>query len=314
MRLDPPEELLARLVDAPAGVAIVGDDVAQARSTLEARGHLLHHVEADRWRLACAGVHFSPRRYAAARRGRLGHHLEVWECIDSTNLRARQAGAAGAPEGSVWLAEEQSAGRGRQGRTWICPVHAGLLFSLLLRPPRTSQAARQLLPLVAALAVCDALRDTTGADVRLKWPNDLWLEERKLAGVLVEARATQDAFAAVGCGVNCDVAPEVFRAHALRNAISLRQSVQELPAREQILADILAAVERRYAQWLEERTEELVQAWRSLDVLVGRDVRVDAPEGELRARAIGIADSGELLLRTATGATRRVVAGEVHLL
>jgi BirA family biotin operon repressor/biotin-[acetyl-CoA-carboxylase] ligase len=148
----------------------------------------------------------------------------------------------------------------------------------------------------------------------LKWPNDLWLEERKLAGVLVEARATQEPFAAVGCGVNLDVAPDVLTAHAVRNAISLRQSVQQLPGREQILADILVALERRYAQWLEERAGELLEAWRALDVLVGRDVRVRAPEGELRARAIGIADSGELLLQTASGAMRRIVAGEVHLL
>lgn len=348
MKLEPPEELLAQLVDAPDGTVLddsgdavpdesgdaVPDDlgaspgdssaavrphgagsVQAARRVLVERGHVICDLDARRARLECARVHFSPRRFAQAVRGRLGRRLEVWERIDSTNRRGLDGADAGAAEGSVWVAEEQTAGRGRRGHAWLCPPHAGLLFTLLLRPPRSGAGPLQLLPLLAALGVCEVLRGCTGADVRLKWPNDVWLGEHKLAGVLAEARSVQEARAVVvGCGLNLHVDAGWLRARGVARAGSLARWRHDLPPREVILADILAAVEQRYDHWTQGHDAELLETWRGLDVLIGRDVRAGVAGATLHARVLDISATGELVLRARDGTIHRLAAGEVHLL
>src|SRR6185436_14240945 len=115
---------------------------------------------------------------------------------------ARAGAERGAPHGTLWLAEAQSRGRGRQGRAWSCAPHAGLLVSWLLRDPFAAAVPATVLPLALGLGACEGLRRATGLDVRTKWPNDLWLGEAKLAGLLVEARPGAEAIAIAGFGMN----------------------------------------------------------------------------------------------------------------
>jgi len=158
--------------------------------------------------------------------GRPRRHFRV---TDSTNSRARELAEAGAPHGTVVTAEEQTAGRGRQGRAWNAPPGKALLYSAILRP---LDERHLLLPLAAPLAVCEAAEELNpDIECQIKWPNDIWIEERKLAGVLIEAHmpgrsssgdaASQDGWAVIGVGLNLTIAPGEFPSELRDTAISL---------------------------------------------------------------------------------------------
>src|SRR3954452_2264524 len=152
---------------------------------------------------------------AASSFGRPQRHFSR---TDSTNTRARELAEAGAPHGTVVTAGEQSEGRGRQGRVWTAPAGKGLLYSAVLRP---LDERHLQLPLSVPIAVCEAA-ESLRPDIacRIKWPNDVWFEERKLAGILIEARP-QDGWAVIGVGLNLSVAPDEFPAELRWPAISL---------------------------------------------------------------------------------------------
>jgi BirA family biotin operon repressor/biotin-[acetyl-CoA-carboxylase] ligase len=211
---------------------------------------------------------------------------------DSTSTVARTLAAAGAPHGTLVTAAQQRAGRGRQGRTWSAPPNRAILMSLVLRewPP--------LVPMVGALAVADV----AGAAATIKWPNDVLLGGRKLAGVLGETRP-QEGWAVLGIGVNVAVRVEDLPAELHDRAASLGL---EPAAIEPTLHALLRALERRLAQPLGAALEEL----RARDALRGRRVRWAQGEGV----ACGIDDDGRLLVRDDDAGAIALVAGEVHLL
>ena len=215
---------------------------------------------------------------------------------DSTNERARELALGGAPHGTLVTADEQIAGRGRQGRAWSAPARSGVLMSLVVRDLDERSAA---LPLAAAVAVCEALAPL---DCKVKWPNDIWLERRKLAGILVEGRP-QEGWAIVGIGLNVSTAPEQLPAVLRETATSLRIAGVERD-REEVLAALLGALER-----LGHPAEEVLPAWRERDALRGERVRWRDGEGE----AAGIDDGGALVVET-DGGRLTLGAGEVHLL
>jgi BirA family biotin operon repressor/biotin-[acetyl-CoA-carboxylase] ligase len=211
--------------------------------------------------------------------------------IGSTNARARELAAAGAPHGTIVTADLQTAGRGRQGRGWTTPAGQALAVSLVTRDPDP------LLSLRAGLAVADL----AGPDARVKWPNDVLLDGRKVAGVLVEGRP-QAGWAVVGMGVNAalDLAalPDDLRDRA--GTLGLRPP--DLP---QALAQLLEALEAR----LIEPPAATLAALRERDALAGRPVRWEGGSGT----AAGIAADGALLVRLDDGRELDLAAGEVHL-
>ncbi len=220
---------------------------------------------------------------------RLGRPRVHYRLTDSTNARARELAAAGAPHGTVVTAAEQSAGRGRQGRTWVAPAGRALLCSVLLRdPPR-------LLPLAAGVAVAEVV----GEQASVKWPNDVLLGGRKVAGILVEGRP-QQSWAVVGIGLN--VAVEEFPAELRSTAGTLGLDVSEV---EPALVRLLASLGR----WVDGEPAVVLEAVRARDALRGRSVRWNGGEGE----AAGIDDDGRLLVSGADGVVA-LEAGEVHLL
>ena len=206
---------------------------------------------------------------------------------DSTNERARALVAAWAPHGTLVTAGEQTAGRGRQGRAWTARPGASLLLSIVLR------GAGEALPLAAAVAVCDALPVPTA----IKWPNDVWIERRKVAGILVEGRP-QEGWAVLGVGVNVSDAPPV------EHATSLAREGVDLTV-EAVLERLLASVDG----WLTRPLHDVLAAWRSRDALFGKAVRWQDGSG----KGAGIDDRGALLVDTASGRVA-LDAGEVHLL
>jgi BirA family biotin operon repressor/biotin-[acetyl-CoA-carboxylase] ligase len=212
---------------------------------------------------------------------------------DSTNERAKQLAEAGAPHGTLVTADEQEAGRGRQGRAWTAPPGSAVLMSLVLRDLDERHA---LLPLAAAVALCEALP----VDAAIKWPNDVWIERRKAAGILVEGRR-QEGWAVLGIGLN--VTTGSFPPELADIATSLRLAGHETtPAA--LLPDLVAALDR----WLRAPPEAVLEAWRSRDALKGERVRWSDGEGI----ADGIDDSGALRVQTGDGPVT-LDAGEVHL-
>ncbi|HEX2233750.1 MAG TPA: biotin--[acetyl-CoA-carboxylase] ligase [Thermoleophilaceae bacterium] len=213
-----------------------------------------------------------------------------WRRTDSTNERARELASAGAPHGTLVTAGEQTAGRGRQGRAWNAPPGSAVLMSVVLRD------FDELLPLAAAVATCDAVP----LDCMIKWPNDVWAGERKLAGILAEARP-QEGWAVLGIGLN--VTTDEFPPELRDIATSLRLEGASADS-ETVLQGLLAALERR----LGEGAESILPAWRERDALKGRQVRWSGGEGI----AAGIDDSGALQVQTDDGLVT-LEAGEVHL-
>jgi BirA family biotin operon repressor/biotin-[acetyl-CoA-carboxylase] ligase len=209
---------------------------------------------------------------------------------DSTNLRARELALAGAPHGTLVTAGEQSAGRGRQGRTWTAPAGRALLMSVVVRDPPS------LLPLVAAVAVAEAC----GSEAQIKWPNDVLLSGRKVAGILVEGRP-QEGWAVVGIGLNVALREDDFPEELRERAIGMGLEPRDL---DRILADVLVALDRH----LHDANAELLGAWRERDALLGREITWTKGSGV----AEGVDDRGRLLVRTAEGVVA-LDAGEVHL-
>jgi BirA family transcriptional regulator, biotin operon repressor / biotin---[acetyl-CoA-carboxylase] ligase len=210
---------------------------------------------------------------------------------DSTNERAKLLAAGGAPHGTLVTADEQTAGRGRQGRLWTAPPRSAVLMSVVLRE------LDERLPLTAAVAVCDALP----VEAAIKWPNDVWIGGRKVAGILVEGRP-QQGWAVLGIGLN--VSSEDFPAELADTATSLRLAgLTRSP--ERVLRELLSSLDT----WLGAPPARVLEAWRSLDALKGEPVRWAGGEGV----ADGIDDSGALRVETSAGPVT-LDAGEVHLL
>jgi BirA family biotin operon repressor/biotin-[acetyl-CoA-carboxylase] ligase len=221
------------------------------------------------------------------RLGRPRLHLRV---AGSTNERARVLAAAGAPHGTLVTAAEQTAGRGRQGRTWTAPAGRALLCSVIVRePPR-------LLPLAAGIAVAQAVGD----EALLKWPNDVLVDGLKVAGILVEGRPAEH-WAVVGIGLNVALAETDFPPELRGRAGTLGLQADAIEPR---LATLLATLER----WIEAPEGDLLDAVRARDALLGVSVRWAQGSG----RGAGIDADGRLIVTTAD-AEVRLDAGEVHL-
>jgi BirA family transcriptional regulator, biotin operon repressor / biotin---[acetyl-CoA-carboxylase] ligase len=260
-------------------------------------------------------------RRAVLRPGGLWQALEVEDRVGSTNAELLARALAGAPEGLVLAAEEQSAGRGRMGRTWVCPPRASLTFSLLVRPA-VPPARRGWLPLLAGVAVASAVTAVTGVPTRLKWPNDVLTSvgagSAKLGGILAEAAG--DAVV-VGVGLNVSTEPGELPppGPGALAATSLRIAGSAAREREPLLTAILAGFERWYLAWRRAGGDPercgLRAEYTRMSGTIGRRVRAEQPGGQLLSGlAVGVDPDGRLLVRVSPDAELPVAAGDVvHL-
>lgn len=242
-----------------------------------------------------------------------------YRVADSTNTRARELVEAGAPGGTVVTAREQTAGRGRQGRVWTAPEGKALLYSAILQP---LDERHLLLPLSVPLAVCaaaEALRP--GVECQVKWPNDVWLDGRKLAGILIEARP-QDGWAVIGVGLNLTMAPEEFPPDLRQPATSLfaapegtrGKSRRSLPAVASAglppsPTTAAEALSRQLDRWVWAGRDDVLDEWRRRDGLFGREVSWEDGSGV----ADGIDGRGNLVVVVPSGDRVVLGAGEVSL-
>jgi BirA family biotin operon repressor/biotin-[acetyl-CoA-carboxylase] ligase len=246
----------------------------------------------------------------AARGGALGRPLHLVSRTTSTNDLAKQAARAGAPHGSAWVAEEQSGGRGRQGRPWLSPPGESLLFSVLLR---IESDPRWLPPVsvAAGLAVTEAVGvHAQNSRPLLKWPNDVLIGDRKVAGVLVEATATGRGAHAVVVGIGINVHTRAFPPDLASRATSVALEASRTPVRAELLADVLERLDRDLP----------VVVGRGLGLLASRIAACDGLRGEmvrcaegLEGVAEGIDERGRLVVLSRDGTLARWSSGEVHL-
>jgi BirA family biotin operon repressor/biotin-[acetyl-CoA-carboxylase] ligase len=236
----------------------------------------------------------------------VGRNLVYRERIDTTMELARTEAQAGALDGTLVLAEEQTAGRGRRGRSFHSPAGENLYFTLILR---VAPEVHRRLPVAVPLAVCRALR-AEGVDARIKWPNDIWVGERKLSGMLIDAETAADGLIAYpGIGINVNGDPT--RDPALADiATSLRRETGRPHNREALLARICNGLEQALGQ----PREEMLGSYRELSVVLGRRVTVHPASGApYDAEAVGLAEDGSLVVRRDGGREEIVTAGDVSV-
>ena len=228
---------------------------------------------------------------------------------DSTNEHAKQLAAAGAPGGLVVTASEQTAGRGRRGHAWFGPAGGALLYSALLRPFEPHRSA--LLPLAVPIAVCEAAEQVAPVRCQVKWPNDVWIDERKVAGVLVEARP-DDSWAVIGVGLNVAIPQDDFPAELRDTATSLLPTEAEggLPVGGAPgIGAALSALNESLDRWTAADEVRVLDAYRARDALCGRRISWEGGGG----MAQEIDERGHLVVERDDGERVTLGAGEVHL-
>jgi BirA family biotin operon repressor/biotin-[acetyl-CoA-carboxylase] ligase len=247
----------------------------------------------------------------------VGHHVYIFGTVDSTNRVLARLADRGAAEGTVVLAEAQTAGRGRQGTSWFSPEGANLYASILFRP----RLAPRELPLFAPIASL-ALAETVwleGAPARIKWPNDVLVRERKLGGVLVEAPVIGDRvlYVILGIGVNLNVEPAELTAalgEPAEAAVSLREALGRDIDRNVFAAALLSRLEKWHHTFATRGPDAVRAAWQARDALRGRRLEARSGSAVCEGWCRGIDADGSLVLEDDAGQARRIVSGAVRVI
>jgi len=242
----------------------------------------------------------------------VGRDIRVFKETGSTNDIAEKLARDGAAEGVVVFAESQTRGRGRLGRRWVSPAGKGLWFTVMLRPDLRPQAATQL-TVVAATALARAIRAQTGLSPEIKWPNDVLLRGRKVAGILTELSAELDhvRWVLIGIGVDVNVTAAEFPADLRKSATSLRQECGQPVDRAELAVGILRELDGDYARIGAGRFEAVADEWEELCSTLGRNVSIHVGDRRVAGRAESLDADGALLLRTQHGHIERIIGGDV---
>jgi BirA family biotin operon repressor/biotin-[acetyl-CoA-carboxylase] ligase len=251
---------------------------------------------------------------AALRTAWAGRRVVYYPAVGSTNDEAKRLAETGAPEGTLVVADYQTAGRGRLARRWWSPPESSLLLSLVFRPTFLAPHQAQRLTMICSLAVCDAVADVTGLTAAVKWPNDVLIGGQKVCGLLAElgSAGSRLDYVVVGLGVNVNVDFEDGDAPALTApATSLKAVSGREVSRLDVLAALLRCVEARYERLQAGALPH--EEWQSRLVTLGQAVQVTMPDRVLIGLATGVDADGALLVQRTDGDVERVWAGDVTL-
>ncbi len=243
----------------------------------------------------------------------IGKRIHYFQTLDSTNSKAYELALNGAEEGEVIIAESQEKGKGRLGRQWLSPPFLNVYISLILRPKIPPHQA-SLVTLMAAVATADAIRNFLGLLPLIKWPNDILLRGRKVAGLLNEIHSEADRvhFVILGIGVNLNMGEKMFSKEIRNIATSLKIETGQTVSRKDFLQSLLLELERWYAIFSREGSAVILKAWRDRAHIKGKQVKVTSFGETLVGRAIDIDSDGALILEKKDGKQKRVVAGDVE--
>ncbi|MDD5206341.1 MAG: biotin--[acetyl-CoA-carboxylase] ligase [Desulfobacterales bacterium] len=242
-----------------------------------------------------------------------GVDLRYHATLESTNSLLKSLAAEGAPDGTVVVADEQTGGRGRVGRSWLSPLGANLLFSILLRP-RVEPDQVFALTMILAVSAAEVLHRRTDVAARIKWPNDIYASQRKLAGILTEfgVKGTIVDYVVLGMGLNVHWHPDGHE--EIRGpATSLRMETGKDFRRTDLLVRILKEVEKNYDAFLKGDTDLIYSKWNDLSLILGRNVMIETGSETIRGKAVQIDRAGALILELDNGVRRKVLCGDVSL-
>jgi BirA family biotin operon repressor/biotin-[acetyl-CoA-carboxylase] ligase len=281
--------------------------------TLRRKGFEVEAVAGKGYRLISSPDRLAPGAIAAGiSTVRVGRQVVVFDEVGSTNTEAFRLAEGGAVEGTVVLAEAQTRGKGRMGRTWESPSGVNIYCSVILRPAILPLATPQL-TFVSSLAVCRAIESVCGLVPRIKWPNDILLNGRKVAGLLNELSAETERvnFLVLGIGLNVNMEPEQFPSDLRYPATSLAMESGGPLSRLPLIRALLTELDRLYGRYLDDGFAPLREEWERRSAFQGQRVKVSSPGDDLVGVAAGIDGDGALLVRRDDGEVSRVLAGDV---
>lgn len=281
---------------------------------LEAEGYEIEAVRNKGYRLKVSGDILSRAELESSMSTEwAGCEILYFEETDSTNTEIKKAAEGRAPHGTLAVADYQSMGKGRRGRSWISPPGVGVWMSLLLRP-RIHPSCASMLTLVAALAVAEGIKEVCGLDGKIKWPNDIVVNGKKVCGILTEMSTELECinYVVVGIGINANT--EEFPEDIREIATSLSIETGERISRSRLISAVMKAMEKYYSLFMETKNMSgLLEPYHRMLANKGNVVRVLAPGNEYNGIAEGINEEGELLVRTEDGELRTVLSGEVSV-
>lgn len=288
--------------------------VWKAVDQLRKEGYLIEAVQNKGYRLVeCPDVMSKAGIESMVKTKWAGRSVIYYEETDSTNIQAKLAGENGGAHGTLVIADRQVAGKGRRGRSWESPKGVCVYMTLLLRPSIQPVKA-PMLTLVMALAVAEAVREMTGLEAGIKWPNDIVLNQKKICGILTEMSTEIDYINYVVTGVGINTGQEAFSEELKDRATSLFIEGGRHVSRPELVAAVMERYEKNYECFMEtEDLSGLQEKYNGMLVNCGREVRVLEPKGEYSAYASGINETGELVVTTSEGEEKHIFAGEVSV-
>jgi BirA family biotin operon repressor/biotin-[acetyl-CoA-carboxylase] ligase len=302
------EEISRALGISRAAVAKAVDGLRELGYGIESTPHVGHRL------LARPDVLLPPEVVAGLGTARLGRHVHHVDATPSTQDIARGLAEQGAPHGTLVVAEEQTAGRGRMARPYFCP-RGGVWCTLLLRGP-VAAAVAPLVSLAAGVAAARAIAREAGLRPTLKWPNDVLVHGRKVVGILTEVVAEEQAihYFLLGAGFNANIDPAAFPADLRPLATSLSAELGRSIDRRQLLQRYLLELEALYDRLLTGDRWTVVTAWRALPNILGHRVRASLWNETLEGRAVALDDDGALVVQPDGRDATRITAGDVRIL
>ncbi len=282
--------------------------------TLQSEGYMIETSPRKGYRLAALPDMLSGEEVKPALKTRVfaRDHYFYFREIDSTNDYAKELATQDYPEGTVVLAEGQRAGRGRRGREWHSKECQGIYLSVILRPALPLKELSRV-TLFITWAVVETLQGQFGLKPGIKWPNDILINGRKIAGILTEAAIDMDGidYIVVGIGLNVNQLEQDFPEELRDRATSVQREIKRAVHRVGLLQELLLRLETGYQQLLAGDFEQILKKVRSLSLVIGHDIEVDGVNGAIQGKAIDIDDDGFLMLRDPQGEIHRIISGEV---
>lgn len=237
-----------------------------------------------------------------------GKKIHYFDYLSSTMDLAMQLGMQGAGDGTLVLAEAQTKGRGRLGRSWFSPKYKGIYLSLILRP-KLAPAVSPILTLLSAVSICEAVKNVTGLEAQIKWPNDVFIQNKKFAGILTEMNAEVDKvnFVVIGIGLNVNNDKKSL----IAQATSLKEQLGHPVSRLALLQELLRRIESNYLLLEDKGSRVIVDKWRNFSSTLGRHVKVYCQNKHIEGCAVDIDSDGSLLVRKASGIIQKISSGDV---
>lgn len=318
------KESLLSLLEAEAGEYVSGEEISRKMNVsrtaiwkqvrkLEGEGYVIEAVPRLGYRLMGKPSRLSMHELLPRLNTRsFGHNMRLLDTVASTQDELRVLAEQGAPEGSLVIAEQQTSGRGRMGRSWISPAGKGIWMSLLLRPPVPLPHTPQL-TLLAAVALSRAISRIVPLTIGIKWPNDLLVNGRKISGILLESAAEDERlrYVVVGMGISVNLEANDYPEELLSKAISLKMASGNTINRSELIASILEEFERLYKLYLEEGFGPIRALWEAHSVTLNEQTHLHTPQGAFVGVPRGLDAMGGLQVELPDGSFRTVYSAEV---